>query len=454
MVRSWRKRIGAAFLCAGLVTLGLGFFAPAAQADHESPHIEGPFTGNELNRCNGVDAGDPGQQNTRKVLLVDESVLEPGGHATYEITFPAGEEEATSTFTVIDCVTADGDPLFKYEITNIAKSIEDNVGVFQFQLVVEIPEDMAPGTAVCNIAQTTGESTGSPGSNRKTDDACFVLGGGTILQKADSATGAALPGAKFTLDCDGDIEVSVDENQDGTYTTDALGQIAVNGDEGTTCELTEVVAPSGYTLDAEQLPLEFTLQRGETETITVENTKIQTGCVSNCGGGPTFGSLTVGKQVMNGVGDESFAFTVVCGGTTSQFNLGDGQSTTIFDLPTGTTCTVTEVGGTDSETVTWSEAVQDSDGASDGVVVVSGDESVTYTNIRTEVLAAEVTTTTTTTTTTTVAPPPPTVQGVTLARTGVESRDLMVMAGIALALGGLLLGWSEAGGRRAARERA
>jgi len=176
---------------------------------------------------------------------------------------------------------------------------------------------------------------------------------------------------------------------------------------------------------------------------------------------PEVGALTLSKSVVNGVGGESFEFLVNCSGSSQIVTLGDGDSTTIGNLPVGTSCTVTEQAPEDTEVATWSTTITDSDGNNDGTVIIdTNGESVSFTNTRTEV-AGEVI----------ERPPAPAPQPQppapapapeviaaqeerALPRTGVETSDFMLFAGLALLLGGLLLGWGEAAERRFARRTA
>lgn len=93
------------------------------------------------------------------------------------------------------------------------------------------------------------------------------------------------------------------------------------------------------------------------------------------------------KVVIAGAGGERFTFDVDCGNTDRTIELGNGETSTIGDLPVGTTCTVTERTPQNTASVTWTTTVTDTDGANDGVVVVhAGSDTVTFTNNRTAVL--------------------------------------------------------------------
>lgn len=146
-------------------------------------------------------------------------------------------------------------------------------------------------------------------------------------------------------------------------------------------------------------------------------------------------------------------------------DLSDADSVTISNIPFGSTCTVTETddGGADDVSVV------DSDGADDGVVTYQGELQATAvvppehhtvditnsfdngggggggTRRTTTTTAAPTTTTTVAVQDTVVAPTtvvtaaPTKVEGVVLARTGQHTRDLLILAGLALFVGGLLL---------------
>jgi hypothetical protein len=523
MVRSIRKRIGAALLCTGLVTLGFGFFAGNATAkpgdtvdfvaagpgtyDHADGEGIVPTYGygdRDISKTEGVveslEGGDfdcadtvvfftrvsaaASQVSGGQIEFTQLFARETTGHKNGTPALGYGEPVsvdllAADTIAHSD-TNGDGDVTFvpvpaggdNVEVAITVTGLDEG-DVFIVRTKVEI---------VCDPLVVAKDNTGNLHASLDLANAGAqtvpMKSAANVITEEDGAflaivkdaspnvaqdftftsTGAAdLDPDSFSLDDDDDATLENSERfgplDDGDYAVTEGAPTGGYSLSGLACVETGTTTPfTGATTSTATRTASVSLVSGDDVTCTFTNT-FQSSC-PDCG--PSFGSLTVRKEVVNGVGGETFAFTAVCGSTTSNFNLGDGQSTTLFDIPLGTTCTVTEVAGVDTATVTWSEGVQDSDGGGDGVVVINGAESAAFTNARTEVQAAvvEQPTTTTAAPTTTVAPPAPTVKGVTLARTGVETQDLMVMAGFALALGGLLLGWSETSGRRSARERA
>ncbi len=230
--------------------------------------------------CMGV-VTTPGSENTNKRLLSGN--LEPGGTATFEITFPVDPDDVGGDFRITDCVfidtdgdgdTEEGEAVAKYFI-DFVPNFEDFILTF----TLNIPADAPIGDEYCNFAKTTESPSKSQASNRKAGPACFVIGGALRVSKVDQA-GAALPGATFSVSCrfptttsalaatviGAPDDGSVTDGNDANGTNDATesyastsagllnvtavtgsdGIISVNAPVGTSCVFTETAAPGGY----------------------------------------------------------------------------------------------------------------------------------------------------------------------------------------------------------------
>src|SRR5215210_8069678 len=102
--RARTHRAGAMLLVVGLVAMMGASFVPSAQAattDFTVPPGVTVTDGGES--CNGV-VPTPGSANTNKVLDPDAvQDLNPGGSASYLITFPSNVNNV-GTFDIVDCV--------------------------------------------------------------------------------------------------------------------------------------------------------------------------------------------------------------------------------------------------------------------------------------------------------------------------------------------------------------
>jgi hypothetical protein len=265
---SYARRTGALVALCGLGLMVTAIAAAPASAAGPTVVLESGTNG-----CNGV-VSTPGSENTSKTLVGGS--MQPGGTAVFSIAYPVDAADVGQTFTITDCVFIGGDAAQKYSI-----SFVPNNTAFTFEYSLLIPEGTALGAEYCNYAKTTAGPSASQASNRKANPACFNVGGSLRIEKrAGSATGALLPGAEFTVDCDpGEatnppvVVDGLDEN--GIATT---GVIGINGPEGTSCDVTEVAAPDGYDL-ADDATRTLTIPRGSDATVNVfVNTETVEGC--------------------------------------------------------------------------------------------------------------------------------------------------------------------------------
>lgn len=365
-----RRRVGGVFILVGMLLGVLAVTTTPSGASHQdapAPTIEGPDT-EKLGRCTGVDRGDPGEDNTKKVLIGGDLV--PGGTAMYRLSFPAEEAEATSSFRVLDCMYAGTEAFAKYEISNIAKHIDPatEIATFEFDLTVTLP-DIPVGTVICNVAQTIGQSTGSQGSNRKTGAECFILGGSLVVRKVITGTDTPLPGAVFSVDCDSldpnrPVVISPEPDDDDLVTTPATGIISIAGPEGSPCLIHEVSAPSGYVVDDAAV-----------RTVTIPRSTGGAEVMITFGNSPDIGTLVISK-VSDTPG--TFSFEVVCGEadpqtvtiTVANTGVPGTTSAPISDIPSGTSCTVTEI----TPAGFTAQAAQT-------IVIAFGTNAVSFTNV-------------------------------------------------------------------------
>ena len=250
------RRAGALTVLCGVALAVSATLAPAASA-------AGPVVTKETgtNGCNGVKA-TPGSENTSKTLVGGS--MQPGEVAIFEIEYPIDADNVGDTFTITDCVFVDDAAVEKYSITFVP-----NNTAYTLEYAITIPDGTPIGAEYCNYAKTTAGPSDPQASNRKANPACFNVGGSLRVEKHDE-TGALLPGAEFTVECDpGEATVPpvvVDGlDEDGIATT---GVIGINGPEGTECDVTEVTAPEGYEL-GEDPSQTLTIPRGSDSTTAV-----------------------------------------------------------------------------------------------------------------------------------------------------------------------------------------
>jgi fimbrial isopeptide formation D2 family protein len=252
-----------------------------------------------INGCNGV-VSTPGSENTDKRLT--SGSLEPGGTATFEITYPVDPEDVAGReeFEITDCVFIEDVAVAKYFIHFVP-----NTENFVLTFTLNIPANAPVGDEYCNYAKTTAAPSQSQASNRKAGPACFLIGGDLLINKTDAA-GNPLPGADFSINCtwptttaalagtvitaspDGSVSDGNDANgtndsseaftssSGGTLsksaTTGSNGTIAVAAPVGTSCTFTETDPPAGYEADPNDLSETLVVTSGQQQTHTFVNT--------------------------------------------------------------------------------------------------------------------------------------------------------------------------------------
>jgi uncharacterized repeat protein (TIGR01451 family) len=228
------------------------------------------------NGCNGV-LPTPGSENTNKRYIGGS--LEPGGTATFEISFPVDASDVGGDFRITDCVFIEGVAVAKYFIDFVPNN--EN---FLLTFTLNIPSNAPVGDEFCNYAKTTASPSNSQASNRKAGPACFLIGGALRVTKVDGS-GNPLAGAVFSVSCQWPTSTSAlaatvvaaepngsvtDGNDAGTTagpsetftstsggtlnvsaTTGTAGTVAVQAPIGTSCTFTETAAPAGYILPAD-----------------------------------------------------------------------------------------------------------------------------------------------------------------------------------------------------------
>ena len=209
-----------------------------------------------VNGCNGV-RPTPGSENTNKRLVGGS--LQPGGTATFEISFPVDPADVSGreTFVVTDCVFINDTAVLKYSV-----SFVPNTENFILTITLDIPVGTPLGSQYCNYAKTTAAPSSSQASNRKAGPACFTVGGDIRVLKTNEA-GAPLAGAVFSVACtlptttaflppvniNGTSYPSVSGAVvSTTTTTGANGLVAIVAPVGTSCVITETTPPDGYRL--------------------------------------------------------------------------------------------------------------------------------------------------------------------------------------------------------------
>ncbi len=334
-----------------LMNLVIGPLAPALQSGGHSTvraddvEIEQDDT---INGCNGV-VTTPGSENTNKRLIAGS--LEPGGTATFEISYPVDPEDVAGReeFEITDCVFIEDVAVAKYFIHFVP-----NTENFLLTFTLEIPDDAPVGDEYCNYAKTTAAPSQSQASNRKAGPACFLIGGDLLIHKTD-ASGAPLAGATFSVACtwptttaalagtvitaqpDGAVSDGNDANSTndsseaftstsgGTLnksaTTGSNGTIAVAAPVGTSCTFTETVPPpGGYQADPNDLNETLVVTSGQQQTHTFVNTLPPA-------------HLTIVKDLDGEVPGSAWAYT----GDLGAFSLpAAGGSTSAFELEAGT----------------------------------------------------------------------------------------------------------------------
>jgi uncharacterized repeat protein (TIGR01451 family) len=252
---SARSRKSLVLFWIALFVLSIGMQYVAAMAPRTAL-AAGPVVTQEegVAGCNGV-RPTPGSENTNKRLIAGS--LEPGGTATFEISFPVDAADVGGDFAITDCVFIDGNAAIKYTVAFVPNNVN-----FLLTFTLQIPAGTPLGAEYCNYAKTTQSPSTSQASNRKAGPACFIVGGNISVFKKN-AHGDPLAGAKFHIVCtlpttqaampDTIIDgVSHDSTSGGVITQDvttgADGHIAIQAPEGTSCVITETDPPAGYLL--------------------------------------------------------------------------------------------------------------------------------------------------------------------------------------------------------------
>ncbi len=320
---------------AGLAFIGVNSPSSIANADAPIVTLE-----SGVNGCQGV-LPTPGSENTNKRFI--SGSLQPGGTATFEISFPvdATDVAGRTTFVITDCVFIDGQAALKYSV-----SFVPNTENFVLTFTLTIPANAPLGGTYCNYAKTTAAPSQSQASNRKAGPACFVIGGDLRVLKVDNSTpGQPLPGAIFTVSCTapnvptgtfiqntvitaGSSVQTITSPAPGsthsvTVTTQADGVIAVSGAQGTSCTFTETTPPTGYSLAD---PASHTLLIGSaqlTYSFVDSRNKVQPSISTTPSAGGTIGVALTDTATLTG------GFAPITGTVT--FNLyapGDTSCTT------------------------------------------------------------------------------------------------------------------------------
>ena len=253
----------------------------------------------DTNGCNGV-VSTPGSENTDKRLV--SGSLEPGGTATFEISYPVDPEDVSGReqFEITDCVFIEDVAVAKYFIHFVP-----NTENFILTFTLNIPADAPVGDEYCNYAKTTAAPSQSQASNRKAGPACFLIGGDLLINKVNEAeepvsgavfdidctwpmTDAALAGTVVTASPDGSVTDGNDADATNgsseaftstsggslniSATTGTAGTIGVAAPVGTVCTFTETDAPDPYEIDPDDLDETLTVTSGEQQTHTFVNT--------------------------------------------------------------------------------------------------------------------------------------------------------------------------------------
>jgi fimbrial isopeptide formation D2 family protein len=349
-----------------LMNLVIGPFAPVLQGGSQTivraDDVE-IVQDDTINGCNGV-VSTPGSENTDKRLIAGS--LEPGGTATFEISYPVDPEDVAGReeFEITDCVFIEDVAVAKYFIHFVP-----NTENFLLTFTLEIPDDAPVGDEYCNYAKTTAAPSQSQASNRKAGPACFLIGGDLLIHKTD-ASGAPLAGATFSIACtwptttadlagtvitaspDGSVSDGDDANgtndsseaftstSGGTLnksaTTGSNGTIGVAAPVGTSCTFTETAPPPGYEADPNDLSETLVVTSGQQQEHTFVNTLPPA-------------HLTIVKDLTGEVPGSDWAYTgdlgaftlPAAGGSTSAFELEAGSYTVNETTKTGYDVSVT-----------------------------------------------------------------------------------------------------------------
>jgi hypothetical protein len=201
-VRRRARKSGAFLLALGIIAMFLSAFAPGAGADSAGGFTtpQGVTVTSGGENCNGI-VPTPGSENTNKTLDAT-SDLRAGGTARYVIAFPSGADNV-GDFEIVDCVVyvPQGESVHSYSsvLAEATLSGVNNSEQFSLAFSFSIPANAANGDQICNVAKTTQSPSHAQQSNRKAGPACFIIGGQGRVEKHDAQTGDKLDGATFSI---------------------------------------------------------------------------------------------------------------------------------------------------------------------------------------------------------------------------------------------------------------
>jgi len=333
-----------------LLTISVFLFvsAAAAFADFGPPPSGVTITPGGEN-CNGI-VPTPGSENTVKTLTgltVDAS----GTHATYTIAYPVDAADIGDNWQITDCVLSGsaGQALKDYTVLDEAQfDGVINSTSFNLTFTYTIPASTPVGTRICNVAKTTEGPSAPQASNRKAGPACFIVGGDARVEKHSTLdpNGTPISGATFNIhDCHNTADdptlqpIIINPVPNGNIysaagATVSAATIAFSGPSGSTCQVTETVAPPGYTLP----PLG---DRTITVTIPVGS---EGATVYKFLDAPAPGSVHIHKDAPSNQQNTEFDFDIVCTNPSATYSTsitGTGDST-VHNIPAGSSCHVVE----------------------------------------------------------------------------------------------------------------
>jgi hypothetical protein len=137
--------------------------ASTAVATHGGTHVT---LQPDTKGCTGVLPSTDGNTDMRLV----GGTLEPGGTATFEITYPLNASSVGKQFTITACAFINDVATLKYLVSFVPSNQS-----FVLQMTFAIPEDAPVGGEYCNYAKTTRSPTAAQASQRKAGPACFII---------------------------------------------------------------------------------------------------------------------------------------------------------------------------------------------------------------------------------------------------------------------------------------
>jgi hypothetical protein len=340
-------------------------------------------------------------------------------------------------FEIVDCVVyvPQGESVHSYSdvVAEATFSGVNNSEQFSLAFAFAIPADAKNGDQICNVAKTTQNPSHAQQSNRKAGPACFVIGGQGRVEKHDAQTGDKLDGATFSIhDCVNPapntslqrIIVSL-ENAEGASLSGApaagsdglvsgsviAAAIGFNGPSGSSCQVTETAPPAGYLLPA-------------TTTVTV--------------------NMGVDTQAVQVFDDEPVPTTTTVAPTTTT----EAPTTTTTEAPTTTTTEAPTTTTTEAPTTTTTEAPTTT--TTEAPTTTVPPTTVPPTTSTTEATTSTVAPTTVAPTTTVVVLGE-VIEPDSLPHTGANLRAEILLAGLAIALGGVAVMLGERKGTSATR---